>query len=411
MIRKTIKKLKRLLIILSKESPVWVSSHFTEKDDHIWVFGAIRGQKYMDNAKYLFEYIHHHTDRTAIWISKNHEVVEDLRSKGYNAFYEYTTEAIDHAKKAKVAIITHRGSHKKADLPFYAFSKQTEIIQLWHGIPLKKIAFDDKVFSFRQNEDSLKWKITVFLKKKIFPFLNYVHEPSLIPALSEETQNIFSQAFRVPKSNVVITGYPRNDILLNTLENSEKRSGPKKIIYMPTFRGSVNSDFDLFLQYGFDVDKLDRFLSDENMILDIKLHPFNKPSQMLIEKLEQSKNIFFLDHDAIYEIISEYDMLITDYSSIYFDYLLLNRPIIFAPFDKVNYLQNDRKFYFDYDEVTPGPKASNWSEIIELIQDFLQNKNLYKEERDMIKNRFHTYQDTSNSKRVYEAIISILSKN
>jgi CDP-glycerol glycerophosphotransferase len=412
MIRKTIKKLKRLLIVLSKESPVWISSHFTKKDNNIWVFGAIRGQKYMDNAKYLFEYVHHHTNRTAIWISKNPEVVEDLKSKGYNAFYEYTTEAIDYAKKAKVAIITHRGSQRKADLPFYAFSKQTEVIQLWHGIPLKKIAFDDKVFSFKQNEDSLKWKITVFLKKKIFPFLNYVHEPSLIPALSEETQNIFSQAFRIPKSNVVITGYPRNDILLRNAANKrDKQTFTKKIIYMPTFRGSVHSDFDLFLQYGFDVDTLDIFLSKENIVLDIKLHPFNNPSEELIKRLERSERIVFLNHDNIYETLYEYDMLITDYSSIYFDFLLLERPIIFAPFDKTNFLQNDRKFYFDYDKVTPGPKASNWSEVIELIQEFLQNKNLYKEERDMIKNRFHTYQDTSNSKRVYEAIASILSNN
>ena len=190
------------------------------------------------------------------------------------------------------------------------------------------------LYFYANSYSNLKWKIKQFLKKKFFPFANYVNEPSMILALSKETQDIFAQAFRTSKEKVLITGYPRNDILLQHVSKKAKEFKTKKVIYMPTFRGSVNSDFDLFLQYGFDVDKLDIFLSKENMQLDIKLHPFNQPSPELLKKLELSKNIFFLDHDAIYEIISEYDILITDYSSIYFDYLLLDRPIVFAPFDK-----------------------------------------------------------------------------
>ncbi len=179
---------------------------------------------------------------------------------------------------------------------------------------------------------------------------------------------------------------------------------------MPTFRGSVNSDFDLFLQYGFDVDRLDTFLSKENMILEIKLHPFNQPSPELIKKLDESKNIFFLDHNAIYEIISEYDMLITDYSSIYFDYLLLNRPVIFAPFDQEIYLKQDREFYFDYEEVTPGPKAMNWDEVMESLKIFNKDPQAYSKERKIIKDRFHAYQDDKSTERVYGAILDIIKK-
>ena len=402
-------KIKRFTRIL-RESFTWFISSLTEKNNDIWVFGAIRGTKYMDNAKYLFEYVHEHTDIQAVWISKSQDVVDELKAKGFNAFYEYTTEAYTYAKKAKVAVITHRGSKKKSDLPFQVFSKKTKIIQLWHGIPLKKIAYDDKVFSFKQNEESLKWKLKVFLKKIFFPFLNYVHEPSLVLALSKETQEIFSQAFRTPKEKVLITGYPRNDILLQNTSKNIKKSQIKKIIYMPTFRGSVNSDFDLFLQYGFDVDKLDRFLSQENMNLEIKLHPFNQPSSELIKKLELSKNIFFLAHDAIYEIINEYDILITDYSSIYFDYLLLDRPIVFAPFDKETYMKKDREFYFDYDEVTPGPKAMNWDEVMQQLEMFNKVPKAYTDERKLIKDRFHTYQDDKSTQRVYETILGMINK-
>lgn len=402
---KKVRKIKRIV----KESLIFYRSYHIKKDNKIWVFGAIRGKEYMDNAKYLFEYVHQYTDIQAIWISKDKELVDELQSKKFNAFYEYTPEARYYAARAKVAVITHRGSRTKADLPFYTFSKKTEIIQLWHGIPLKKIAFDDKVFSFKQDENNLKWKVRQFLKKTFLPYLHYVHTPSLILALSKDTQDIFSNAFRIPKEKVVITGYPRNDILLKNISNKNETSNKKKIIYMPTFRGSVNSNFDLFLQYGFDVEKLDLFLSKEKMQLDIKLHPFNQPSIELIEKLEKSINICFLDHDSIYEIISEYDMLITDYSSIYFDYLLLDRPIIFAPFDKEIYLKKDREFYFNYDAVTPGPKAINWIDVMGYLKKFNNSSTLYDKERRKIKDRFHMYQDDNSRQRVYETISKVLA--
>jgi len=102
-------------------------------------------------------------------------------------------------------------------------------------------------------------------------------------------------------------------------------------------------------------------------------------------------------------------MLITDYSSIYFDYLLLDRPIIFAPFDKKVYIQEDREFYFDYDKVTPGPQAINWNEVMQAIETFTINPKSYTREREIIKNKFHTYQDAQSTERVYKAICKMLS--
>lgn len=379
-----------------------------KRSDSLWVFGAIRGTKYMDNAKYLFEYVNDHTPITAVWITKNPEVVETVRRKGYLAYLENTKEARHYASRARLAVITHRGNRHKADIPMHYFSCKTKIVQLWHGIPLKKIAFDDKIFSFRHNEESLQWKIKVFLKNTLFPFLNYVNKPVFIPALSEETREIFSRAFRVPANSVRITGYPRNDILIENA-GREPVGKKKKIIYMPTFRNSVNSHFDLFLQYGFDLDEFDDFLEKTNMELDIKLHPFNQPSEELRKRLEVSRNIHLLEYDAIYEILHQYSMLITDYSSVYFDYLLLDRPVIFTPFDKEEYLKKDREFYFDYDEVTPGPKAMSWGEVMLHMERFHHDPSLYREQRWRVRDRFHTYQDAGSTQRVFNAVQSLLT--
>ncbi len=178
---------------------------------------------------------------------------------------------------------------------------------------------------------------------------------------------------------------------------------------MPTFRGNVHSDFDLFLQYGFNIKKLDDFLTRHHMQLEIKLHPFNRPSKRVEKELCSSRRIRFLDQAAIYETLHHYDILITDYSSVFFDYLLLDRPIIFAPFDKESYLEKEREFYFDYDKITPGPKAKDWDEILKWLEIFDKNPSLYSVERKTIKRRFHTHEDTHSTQRVYQSILKLLS--
>lgn len=395
------------LINLLKRSYTYYSSKNIIKNKKIWVFGAIRGEKYMDNAKYLFEYVSKHSDIEAIWLSNNTELIKILKDKGYKAYKMYSQKGLSYAKKAKVAVITHRGNNENADLPFFAFNKDTKIVQLWHGIPLKKIGFDDKIFSFNVNEQSIKFKVKKLIKILFFPFLNVHQNYDLVLALSHETQKIFSSAFRTNEENIKITGYPRNDILF---KKKKQQSSLKKIIYMPTFRDKIGEEFDLFVDYGFDIQQVEEFLIQNSMCLDIKLHPFNKPSMKLLKSIDKSKVIKFIASDDIYEILYEYDILITDYSSIYFDFLLLDRPIIFAPFDKENYLEKDREFYFEYNDVTPGPKANSWKEIMDLLEIFKDDTSQFKEERRLIKNRFHKYQDNLSSKRAYEAIVEIIKK-
>ncbi|MEA2019414.1 MAG: CDP-glycerol glycerophosphotransferase family protein [Campylobacterota bacterium] len=381
-----------------KYSCLNIISYFVKKNSNIWVFGAVRGKKYMDNSKYLFEYVNQNTDIEAVWLTSSSEVIDTISKKGYKVFDMNSINGIYYAIHAKIAIITHRGINDNSDLPFHCFSKETKIIQLWHGIALKKIGFDDKIDGFRQNELNLSYKIKQRLKQLILPYKEYVNNPSLLLALSTQSQNIFSKAFRVDKSSVKITGYPRNDILVKNKEKVDSKI--QNIIYMPTFRNKSVLEFDITL--------IDNFLSKKGLMFYIKIHPFDKLSSLALTKIDNSKNIFILEVDDIYEKLSDFDILITDYSSIYFDYLLLNRPIIFAPFDKDTYLKNEREFYYEYEKITPGPHALNWTEVISCIDGFTENQNLYSKEREDIKNRFHKYQDNDSSKRVTNTILGMI---
>ena len=121
----------------------------------------------------------------------------------------------------------------------------------------------------------------------------------------------------------------------------------------------------------------------------------------------ETKQIKRIKKDDIYEFLTFVDILITDYSSVYFDFCLLNRPIIFSPFDQESYLSNDRELYYNYNDVTPGPKCHNWQEVISEIDLILNGKDKYANKRQVLNQRFNRYQYFKNSKRLASQILSL----
>jgi len=385
-------KVKNLLLGLLNLPLYWIAK-LVPKDENIWIFGSWLGEKYADNSKYLFEYINKkHPEIRAIWITKDVSIINKLKKEGYEVYKAYSIKSIMISLKAKCSIFVQ--SNKYDNLLFLNNSKVKKI-QLWHGAPLKKIGFDDKIFT----KNSLP-KLLYKLKHFLFPFLNEQYD--LVVAISEEDRKNFRTAFKVKK--ISITGYPRNDALFKF---KYKKNKGYTVIYLPTFRGNIGDKIDLFSDFNFDIEKWNEILCQNNIVLNIKMHPVNKPKDELIEKYKSLNSISFMEEVDVAEILPNTDILITDYSSVFFDFLLTNRPIIFAPFDYEKYITKDRELYYDYDEVTPGPKCKNWDEVLEWIVKFKENPELYKEEREVIKNRFHKYQDGKNCERVYKEIIKI----
>ena len=106
----------------------------------------------------------------------------------------------------------------------------------------------------------------------------------------------------------------------------------------------------------------------------------------------------------IYKLLTITDILITDYSSIYIDFLLLNRPIIFTPFDLVEYRHSNRELYYDYELITPGERCNNWENTLEEIKKLFDGKDEYSNDRELIRKRFHTNVDNQNSSRIINSI-------
>lgn len=213
----------------------------------------------------------------------------------------------------------------------------------------------------------------------------------------------YHQAFDVPIKNIKVTGLPRVDPLLEKEYIEQSRSkllkkypilqGRKVILYAPTFRGNI---YQGFRGMNIDCDKIMQELGKDYIFI-YKLHPLLKDN-----RLQEAKYAYNMNHEDTHELFTIADILISDYSSVIFDFSLLERPIIlFAP-DKKEY-SKDVGTFLDYDTLIPGNICINEKEIIQCVQ----------KEMDMsiiktFKDRFFTYQDGKNLSRVISFINEIM---
>jgi len=383
--------------------PLYWLSRWVPSRRRLWVFGAWQGERYADNSRYLFEYVvRHHPEIEAVWFSANPALIDELRQKGRSAVRINSLRAFWLALRAEVAVVTHS---LRTDIQPLIHPRKTSTVQLWHGIPLKKIGYDDTKFTHPTGQ-SLLQRLKARMREILFPF--WQEQYALIATTSQNLVPIFASAFRHPETRVRVTGYPRNDALFHPEAPSPVPSGERAVIYMPTFRGGMGTESDLFTPYGFSITDAEAVLARHKAHLFLRLHPVNRPPLEIQQAIARSTRIHFFNEGDIYSRLAYFDVLITDFSSVYFDFLLLNRPIIFAPFDLDAYLQRDRELYFDYDEVTPGPKVFDWKALLAVLESTLVGQDPYREARAAVLQRFHDYQDDHSSERVVREILRLL---
>lgn len=373
--KKILKKLVKL--------PLIIGFHFVPRNKHLWLTGKISSWEYdndppqfFDNSKYFYLYLHHRTDEKVYWISSSKKEIELLKSIGLPVVKYRSLKSFYLILRAK--FFYH---HYGVDQIKPEFQRGAVQIDFWHGTPLKKIRYDvvQKVEP-RQNA------VSKMLDKGSVEYVS-----STSQYLSE---TILSRAFQVPLEQMINFGYPRMDVMGLSKEKTiyfcEKYSRDlipyitkaqkheKVFMYMPTWRDD-NPNY--FIDANIDFGRMNQELKKINGILFLKLHPITK-----MVEIDQYDNIVQMNNDVdIYPFLTFTDYLITDYSSIFFDYLALDKEIIYIPYDIENYLKN-RDMYFDYDEVTPGVKFYSFNEFIDNIRNISQID--YSEQRKAIKERF-----------------------
>lgn len=345
-------------------------------DSHIWLFSSTDNSHYNYNSRYLFEYVKETLPEiTPLFVINDPELRNSLSSK-YGKQYFIETESIQGIRQALSAGVWFTS----AGLPAYGtgLHKKRLIINLWHGVPLKKIALLDP---------NLKKAARIYFKK-IFSE-NY----TCILTTSHELIPLMARSFAVSEDKIKVWGQPRNDGLFQK-NDCRKILGQlfpdlpeytKTVLYAPTFRdyGQVQ----LFPFKDFDQEQLEAFLEEKNMLLFIRTHVAEQGSAAPY----LGKRIRFLGNEQAEDvtgILNIFDCLITDYSSIYIDYLLTDKPMIFLPYDRQQYLDG-RGMNFDYDDVTPGPKPETFNDFLDALSP---KEDFWKSERTRVNRLFNEIQ-------------------
>ena len=339
-------------------------------DSKTWVFSSTNNVKFNYNSKYLFLYVlKHYPEINALFVINDDDFRKELTEQYGKHFCE------TNSLKGMIQVCQARVWFTSAGLPVYAFglAKFHKIINLWHGVPLKTIALMEQKRSWTQ---------------KIYFHGMFSKNYEMILTTSKKLIPIMAQSFGVSENKIRVWGQPRNDYLNAWRINKKTIKGEsfpwfnvtcsydKVILYAPTYREDEQTCWFPFADWNFET--FQKFLEEQQIILCLRNHLSEHGS---CEKYQGSR-ILNLGSEIVQDITDAlplFDALITDYSSIYIDYLLLERPIIFLPYDKEKYLK-ERGMNFTYDAVTPGAKPQTMKDFMEsIIQAFSSDP--YKRDR------------------------------
>jgi CDP-glycerol glycerophosphotransferase len=321
------------------------------------VFESFFGKSFRDNPKAIFDYMFQHPGAIKeedLYISAHRNIYEDIKKEypDANVLMRFSPKWIGVMARANFWVINVR-------LPKWLHkNKGTTYIETWHGTPLKKLGIDIVNVAMPDTDT----------KQYHDNFVNEAARWDYLVAPNQYSAEIFKSAFGFVNT-MLNTGYPRNDVL--TLKNNETdiarlkekylgHTNGKVVLYAPTWRDDQFFDKGRYkFQMPFDLGKILEQLNPEDTFI-IRPHYLIKDA---IDIKGYEERVKIMADEDISDLYLISDLLITDYSSVFFDYAILKRPMMFYAYDLEHYREDLRGFYFDYEAELPGP-------IVEKEEDF-----------------------------------------
>lgn len=399
--RDSFRKETRKLLLESKKKTYDEIKNSTKTDCRVILFSTFDGRSYGDSPKAIYEYMlsdERFEDYTFIWAFRNPKAFTFVLDNPNT--YIVTVNSRDYeiaCATAKYWVYNYRMSD-------HIYPKDDQVyIQLWHGTPLKRLGYDISVSDNAMNSKSeIREKYRVDAQK-----FKYILAPSHFAAEKFITAWNLKEVGK--EETVLELGYPRNDFLLNYTEADRERiisqlklpKDKKYILYAPTWRDNQHqAGIGYTYKTEVDFDKLKNELSDEYIIL-FRAH-YLVANSFDFDKYKG----FVYDVSRVNDINHLYvisDLLVTDYSSVFFDYANLKRPEIFYMYDKDAYGSEIRGFYIDLDEL-PGPIVETEDALVRAIKNAPTDQS-YDKKYEAFNAKFNYLDDGNAAKRVTEAIM------
>lgn len=396
------RKILRNLLYIKNYMFFKMNTLCSKTDENTVIFGCFNGRSYCDSPKAIYKFMledERFKDFNFIWIFKDpdkHRYLEKNKN---------TTVINSKGKQYAKAMVKSKYWIFNYKIPDYIYpSKEQVFVQCWHGTPLKRLGCDLQHFDNALNTlEGMKKRY----KKETEKF-SYFLSPSKFA--TEKFISIWNMKEAGKESAVIELGYPRNDFLYNyTNKDIEdireklkiKNCNKKIILYAPTYRDNQHtSGVGYTYKTEVDFDKLKKELEEEYIIL-FRSHWLVANSFDFDKYKEFIYNVS--DHDDINELYIISDILITDYSSVFFDYANLKRPILFYMYDLEEYRDDIRGFYLDLKEL-PGPIIRKEEELIDYIKK-VNNIDYYDDKYKMFNKKFNYLDDGHATERTVEKIL------
>lgn len=345
-------------------------------------FESYWGKNFECNPRALYEYIdENRAEYKTVWFLRNHHIdvpgnAETVRINSLKYYYYLAV--------AKYFV-------NNVNFPdFYEKRKKVVEIQTMHGTPLKTLGLDapGEVVGEVQKDK----------------FLRRCHRWDYLSVPSDYVSEIAKSAYDFNREFLKV-GYPRNDKLLKdnneeSINQIKEQMGipldKKVIVYVPTWRTKGK------FRMPIDLDQLRKNISDEYIFI-VKLHHFSQKGFSLNEY-----EGFAYDYSHYGDIRDMYliaDILITDYSSVMFDYSLLNKPMLFYTYDYDNYKNKLRGMYIDFEEEAPGPLIEDTETLIKEIQGINEFSDKYRDRIKSFKDKYNQFDDGRASEKIVSKLL------
>lgn len=373
---------------------VFIVMGLLPKKKKLVMFESFHAKQYSDNPRAIYEYMKEHYPEFQLVWSVDRRAVKLFEEFQVPYIRRFTLRWFMEFPRAKYWVNNVR-------LPGWMPKPAgTVYVQTWHGTPLKKLGIDIEEVHMPGTETS-NYKAN---------FLNESAKWDYLVSPNAYSTEIFTRAFGY-KGQVIESGYPRNDLLAApsaTLASTIKKQlgipdGKKVMLYAPTWRDNEFYQKGKYkFEFQFDLENWKKNYGDEWVLLS-RMH-------YLV-----AENFDFSAHEGVVFNVSDYpdirdlylisDMLITDYSSVFFDYAILNRPIVFFMYDLENYRDQLRGFYFDIEADSPGPIVQTEQELFRAIDELADSHVQLDSKAAAFKQKFSALEDGRAAERVVQTFL------
>lgn len=359
------------------------------RQSRVIVFESFHGKQYSCNPRAIYEYMKDQYPEYTFYWSLNKMSIPLVSHHQLPVLPRFTFKWIYTMATAKYWVINTR-------MPRWMQKPEgTIFLQTWHGTPLKKLGLDI--------EDVKMPGTTTELYRK--NFINETSRWDYLIAPNSYSRDIFRTAFAY-NGMMIESGYPRNDVLYTQNQPSKVSflksqmglpADKKVILYAPTWRDDEYIEVGKYsFQLKLDLHEMKERLGDDYVLL-LRMH------YLIAEHMDLTGFEDFAYNMSGYEDIRDLylvsDVLITDYSSVYFDYANLKRPVIFYTYDLEKYRDSLRGFYVDFEQTAPGPLVSTTEQVINEVQSVHVSHQI-----DEFNERYCAWEDGNATERVVHEV-------